>query len=117
MPVRIMILLLVTLIIILISLAGGAIVGGVLPEGADYRQLIAENFDVFLTFNDQTRRARFSVEISDDDLLENIEDFILELRFDPFLQTPLSGVILEPGVATVYIQDDDSKYISLNCVQ
>ena len=77
-----------------------------LAGGADYTELIAENFDVFLTFNDGNRRRRFTVEISDDDLLENIEDFNLELRFDPFLPAPPSGVMLDPGVATVFIQDD-----------
>ena len=51
------------------------------------------------------------VEIVDDQLLENVEVFDLELRFDPFLPEPPSGVRLDPGVATVYIQDNDSKYI------
>ena len=101
-----MTLLLVSVTIILLSLAGGA----------DYRELIAGNFDVFLTFDNENRRAMFSVQISDDNLLEDIEDFNLELRFDPFLQAPPSGVILDPDVATVYIQDDDSKCISLKCV-
>ena len=96
-----MILLLVTILTILFSLAGGA----------DYRELVAENFDVFLTFNDGNRRARFSVEIFDDNLLEGLEDFYLELRFDPFLDPPPSGVMLEPAEAIVYIQDDDSKCI------
>ena len=96
MPVRIMILLLVLVIIILFSLAGGA----------DYRELIAGNFDVFLTFDNENRRAKFSVEISDDNLLEDIEDFDLELRFDPFLPAPPSDVLLEPGTATVYILDN-----------
>ena len=50
------------------------------------------------------------MEIIDDDLLENIllEDFNLELRFDPFRPTP-SAVMLDPGVATVYVQDNDGK--------
>ena len=72
-------------------------------------QLIAENFDVFLTFSDRNRRARFSVQISDDDLLENTEDFNIELRFDPFLPAPPSGVMLDPGIATVHIQDNDGN--------
>ena len=113
MPVRIMIHLIVAVIIILLSLAGGVVVGGVLPEGADYRQLIAENFDVFLTFNDQNRRARFSVQISDDNILEDIEDFDIELRFDPFLLAPPSGVMLDPGVATVFILDDGIYTLSV----
>ena len=81
-----------------------------LAGGTDYRRLIAENFDVFLTFNDGNRRANFSVQIFDDNIVENIEDFDLELRFDPFLDPPPSGVILDPAVATVYIQDNDSNF-------
>ena len=95
MPVRIINLLFATRIIMLLLLAGVA----------DYRQLIAENFDVFLTFNDGNRRASFSVQIFDDNILEDIEDFDLELRFDPFAPIP-SGVILDPAVATVFILDD-----------
>ena len=49
--------------------------------------------------------------IYDDDQLENIEDFNLELRFDPFFPAPPSAFVLDPDVATVYIQDDDSKLI------
>ena len=97
-PVRTIILLLATVIIILLSSA----------RGADYRRLIAENFDVFLTFNDGNRRANFSVQIFDDNILENIEDFDLELKFDPFTPIP-SGVMLEPGVATIYIQNNDGN--------
>ena len=48
-----------------------------------------------------------------DELFENVEVFDLELRFDPFLPPP-SGVMLDPGVATVYIQDNDSNYIINN---
>ena len=47
------------------------------------------------------------VEIFNDELFENVEVFDLELRFDPFLPGgPPSGVTLDPGVATVYIQDN-----------
>ena len=49
------------------------------------------------------------MEIFDDGILEMGEDFNLELRFDPF-GTPPSGVILQPSVATVFIQDDDSNF-------
>ena len=51
----------------------------------------------------------FSVEIVDDDLVEYVEDFNLELRFDPFLPAPPSGVMLDPDVATVYIIDSDGN--------
>ena len=49
--------------------------------------------------------------ILDDSLLEfDVEDFTLELRFDPFaLQVP-SNVILRPNVSTIDILDDDSKF-------
>ena len=52
------------------------------------------------------------VEIFNDELFENVEVFELELRFDPFLPGgPPSAVTLDPGVATVYIQDNDSNYV------
>lgn len=51
------------------------------------------------------------VEIFNDELFENVEVFHLELRFDPF--GPPTGVDLDPNVATVYIQDDDSNGLYL----
>ena len=68
------------------------------------------DFDVLLQFNNNNRRLSFSVTINDDEILESIEDFDLELRFDPFV-TPPSGVILSPNVSTVYIEDNDGNYI------
>ena len=76
--------------------------------GNDYRELNAEAFDVFLTFNDANRRQTFDVTIVDDNALEFVERFNLELRFDPFAATP-SGVQLNPNASAVYIQDNDSK--------
>ena len=64
--------------------------------------------DVFLQFDESNRRQSFIVTINDDELLESIEDFNLELRFDPFVTQP-SGVILSPNVSTVYIEDDDGN--------
>ena len=75
--------------------------------GDDYEELNAEAFDVFLTFDDATRRLSFSVTIIDDSQLEAREDFELELRFDPFVQPP-SGIILQPNVSTITILDNDS---------
>ena len=71
-------------------------------------EINADNFDVTLTFNDLNRRLTFEVTIIDDDLFESVEDFNLELRFDPFLPVP-TGVILSPNVSTVYVLDDDSN--------
>ena len=75
--------------------------------GADYEELNAEAFDVFLTFDEATRRQPFDVTIIDDEQFEYTEDFDLELRFDPFARPP-SGVILHPNVSTIYILNDDS---------
>ena len=48
--------------------------------------------------------------IIDDSLFElDVEDFTLELRFDPFEDPPPSNVILSPNVSTVEILDDDRK--------
>ena len=76
--------------------------------GDDYVEISVQNFDVFLTFNDLNRRLSFEVTIIDDDLFESVEDFNLELRYDPFVAVP-SGVVLSPNVSTVYILDDDSN--------
>ena len=62
-------------------------------------------FDVSLSLNDE---RQFTVEIFDDNQFENTENFTLELRFDPFITQP-SGVLLDPNMATVYIQDRDSN--------
>ena len=66
-------------------------------------------FEVLLGFDNNNRRQSFSVKINDDELLESIEDFNLELRFDPFFTQP-SGVVLSPDVSTVYIVDDLGDY-------
>ena len=75
--------------------------------GADYEELNAEAFDVWLTFDEATRRESFDVTIIDDQLFEYAEDFDLKLRFDPFLSEQPSGVILALNVSTIYILDND----------
>ena len=46
--------------------------------------------------------------IIDDSLFEvDVEDFTLELRFDPFALEPPSNTILNPNVSTVEIIDDE----------
>ena len=54
------------------------------------------------------------VKVTDDELLESLEEFNLELEFytGSNFQKP-SGVILQPNVSTVYIMDDDSKLLIL----
>ena len=82
-----------------------------LVGGSDYQELIALNLDVFLTFDETFRQHPFDVTIIDDSLFEpDVEDFTLELRFDPTaLDPPPSNVILNPNVSTVEIIDDDGK--------
>lgn len=48
--------------------------------------------------------------VIDDGFLELKEDFVLELRFDPYITVPSSGVQLFPNVSTIYIQDSDGKH-------
>ena len=77
--------------------------------GSDYQNISAMNFDVILTFDETNRRQSFPVVIIDDPLFElDVEDFTLELRFDPFGQPP-SNVILSPNISTIEILDDDGK--------
>ena len=80
--------------------------------GEDYREINADFFDVFLAFNDATRRHSFLVTIFEDDLQESDETFDMELRFDPFLEMPPDGVTLLPNVSTVVIQDTTGTYNS-----
>ena len=78
-----------------------------LAGGSDYREINAVALD-YLTFNDVTRRQSFNVTIIDDPLFElDVEDFTLELRFDPFVISPPSNVILHPNTTTVDIVDNE----------
>ena len=73
--------------------------------GSDYQNIIAEFFDVILTFSDTNRRESFPVVIIDDPLFElDVENFTLELRFDPFGQPP-SNVILSPSISVINTLD------------
>ena len=66
---------------------------------------------MFLTFDEITRRLSFDVNITNDSTIENVENFSLELRFDPFSTTP-SNVLLAPNVSMVVIMDDDEAGIN-----
>ena len=82
-----------------------------LVGGSDYREIRANFIDVLLIFDNENRQLSFDVTIEDDLLFErDVEDFTLELRFNPFaLEPPPSNVILSPNVSTVEIIDDDGK--------
>ena len=80
-----------------------------LAGGSDYQEINAIDLN-FLTFNSANRLRSFNVVIIDDSLFElDVEYFTLELRFDPFVISPPSNVILSPNVSTVKILDDDRK--------
>ena len=88
-----------------------------LVGGSDYQEIIALNLDVLLTFNDANRQRSFHVTIIKDSLFEvDVENFILELRFDPFALELPSNVILHPDVSAIEILDDDGKLYNLYCV-
>ena len=74
----------------------------------DYEEINISELNVPLHFNEMNRRLSFPVTIMDDELLESMEDFNLELRFDPVVSQTL-GVTLSPNVSTVYIEDDDGN--------
>ena len=81
-----------------------------LAGGSDYAEIRADNLDVFLMFDNDNRRQSFNVAILDDSLLElDVENFTLELRFDPFVLPQPSNVILSPNVSTIKILDDGGK--------
>ena len=66
------------------------------------------NLDPVLMFANDARQLTFRVAITDDSFFEmDIEDFSLELRFDPFEMPPPSNVQLRPNVSVVEILDDD----------
>lgn len=99
-----------------------------LAGGDDYQEIRAALLDVILTFSNTNRQQSFNLAILDDSVFEHdVEDFMLELKFDPFL-TPPSNVILNPNVSTIEILDDDckvqqdhtsnyyQKYVTLNSI-
>ena len=57
-----------------------------LAGGSDYAEISAAALQVFLTFDNNNRRQSFDVSILDDSVLEfDVENFTLELRFDPLI--------------------------------
>ena len=83
-----------------------------LVGGSDYQEINAETLDIILTFDNNNRRQSFTVDISDDQFLEDAENFMMELRFDPSEEPP-SNLTLSPNIATVYIIDDDGIILIL----
>ena len=62
--------------------------------------------------NDDVRELSFNVSIVNDNIPEDVEMFNVSLTLDPADQARLgSRVTVSPDVATITIQDDDSKLI------
>ena len=62
-------------------------------------------------FNNSVRQLSFTVSIVDDSIPEDIEMFNISLTLAPADQARLGNrVTVSPDVATVTIQDDDSKH-------
>ena len=78
-----------------------------LVGGSDYQEIFAVDLNPILFFANNARQQTFSVAITNDSFFEmNVEDFSLELRFDPFAAPP-SNVQLRPNVSVVEILDND----------
>ena len=80
------------------------------PE--DYGAL-QENDDGFPFITDINRRACITVQITNDDILEGVEYFSIEVVPDPFETDFPPNVQLEPNVTFVKILDDDCKCLTL----
>ena len=62
-------------------------------------------------FNNSVRQLSFNVSIVDDSIPEDDEMFNVSLTLDPADQARLGNrVRVSPDVATITIQDDDSKH-------
>ena len=89
-----------------------------LAGGRDYQEIIAENLNVLLTFDDALNfhQLSFNVTIIDDPIFELDESFTLELRFDPFALEPPSNVILSPNTTTVDVIDNEGIIIIIDTI-
>ena len=79
-----------------------------LTDETDYTPLNPDTLDVFLTFNNATRRECFNVRITNDILVEGSEVFSLLLLEDPFAPPPIP-TLFNANSATITILDQDGK--------
>ena len=67
--------------------------------------------------NDDVRELSFNVSIVNDNIPEDVEMFNVSLTLDPADQARLGNrVTVSPDVATVTIQDNDSKHLIINAI-
>ena len=77
--------------------------------GADYSALIS----IPVTFDFEETVKSFTVDITDEDLYENTEDFFLDLEIPP--EAVLEGVFKEsPASTKIEIANDDGRYCIMN---
>ena len=84
-----------------------------LTDVTDYTPLNPDTLDIFLTFNNATRRECFNVRITNDILVEGSEEFSLHLLEDPFAPPPLP-TLFNASSATITILDQDGKMKIVN---
>lgn len=64
--------------------------------------------DVILLFDNTTRRSCFTINIVNDNLVEGVEQFSLEILQNPSESFPIDTV-LSPNMSVVDISDQDGK--------
>ena len=81
----------------------------------DYGNLT--NFHLDPSSNDDVRQLSFNVSIVNDSIPEDAEVFHVSLTLDSAVQARLGNrVIVSPHVATITIQDDDSKHLIISTI-
>ena len=78
-------------------------------DPGDYTALVADSDLFFDIIDDDTRRTCIEVVINDDNLLEGVEFFSIEVVPDPFVTNFPSNVRLDPPLTFVEIRDNDGK--------
>ena len=73
-------------------------------DPSDYTKL-QEDSDVFDIINNHTRRTCIEVLINDDDILEGVEFFSIEVVPDPFVTDFPTNVLLDSYLIFVEISD------------
>ena len=78
-------------------------------DPGDYIALVNDSDLFFDIIDNDFRRTCIEVEIIDDDILEGVEFFSIEVAPDPFVTNFPSNVLLDPVVTFVEILDNDCK--------
>ena len=66
--------------------------------------------EVILLFDNTTRRSCFTINIANDNLVEEVEQFSLEIHENPSELFPIDTV-LSPNMSVVDISDQDGKFV------